>query len=216
MLESRLNIMKTTTTRSLGLLAMLLCLPAASQASVAPDAQPKNYPANPARHVASVTRTAKDTGEKKLIAAAEAQLPDHAGVLKAADPEQKPAGERLWWYGTTFGEIRVPYAITGEAVDYYAELIGKFGKQEFKGYAEPQSSLRYTASVASHPTLELDGKTFTNVRVVSMTLRFSATNCTGQSMGFDFTKERKVVFDAEGKILHVSGDGPVQVSAVAM
>ena len=196
-------------------LAMLVCLTTAAKASLAPGTTLKDFPADPSKHVVSVTRTAKDAGEEKLIAAAEGALPERDALLKAADPNQPPAGERLWWHAEQL-DIKLPFAITKEAIDYYSEVVTKFGKQEFKGFIQPTSNLTYAASVTSHPTLELDGKTFTNVRVVTMTLEFGQSFCVQQSAAMHFSKERKVVFDANGKILHISGDGPTEAPMMAI
>jgi hypothetical protein len=202
-----------TTARLLAVTAIAMA--ASAHASMLPDAVQKEWPANPARHVVTIKRVSNNDAEAKMIAAAEAAVPAKADVLAAAQQDPAPAGEKLWWHDEQLG-IKIPFAITGEAVAYYSALIDGYGKQALTRYIEPGSEMTYQASVAAAESVELDGKTFKNVFVVSMSLMFSENFAATSTEGMMFSKERKVVLDKDGKVLHVSGDGPTQAAIVAI
>ena len=185
-------------------------------AAMLPDAKPKDWPANPAKHQVVVSREAADAKESAMIAAAEAAQAPKEALRKAATAEgAAPAGDKVWWYKEQIG-IRIPYAITGDAVAYYSEVVGKYGKQAFNRYIEPSSRLDYHAGVKFHKEFKLDDKTFKDVHVVTLKLTFSEDFAASQTEGMRFEKERVVVLDAEGKVLHISGDGPTEVPVVAI
>lgn len=184
-------------------------------AAMVPDATPKDWPANPTKHQVVIRREAADEKQSAMIAAAEAAQAPKQAVLKAAADDAAPAGDKTWWYKEQLG-IRIPYAITADAVAYYAELIGKYGKQTFNRYVEPSSSLNYQASVKFHKEFKLDDKTFNDVHVVTLKLIFGQQFAATQTEGMHFQKERVVVLDAAGKVLHISGDGLTEVPVVAI
>ena len=70
--------------------------------------------------------------------------------------------------------------------------------------------------MAKHETFEVDGKTFTNVSVVTLSITFSENFVTTQTEGMEFAKKRVVIFDAAGKVLHTSGDGETEVPIMAI
>jgi len=195
--------------------AALLCLTAGANASLLPGAEPKEWEPNPAKHVVTITRTPKDATETKMIAAAEAATPPEADVLAVAKLDPAPADPKLWWSNEQLG-IKIPYAITAEAIAYYSALVEGYGKQSVKRYIEPSSRFNYQAAVTKHDTIELDGKNFSDVYLVTMTLNFSEDFAASGTEGMTFTKERKVVLDKDGKALHISGDGATQVAIVAI
>lgn len=150
-----------------------------------------------------------------MIAAAEAAQPSMEALRKLAKEGQAPKGEKVWWYEEQIG-IRIPFAITADAIAYYSELVGKYGKQAFDRYTEPSSHLDYHASVKFHQEFKLDGKTFEKVNVVTMQLTFDEYFSATQAEGLSFKKERVVILDGEGKVLHISGDGPTEVPILAI
>jgi hypothetical protein len=115
-----------------------------------------------------------------MIAAAEAAQPSNEALSKALEagerngapaldpPKQalRPAGDKVWWYQEALG-IRIPCAITADAVVYYSDLVGKYGKLDFKRYAQPSSHLDYHATVAAPQKFEHQGQTFKDVHVVN-------------------------------------------------
>ena len=121
-----------------------------------------------------------------------------------------PAGDKVWWYKEQLG-IRIPFAITADTVAYYSELAGKYGKQALNRYMQPSSRLDYHAGVKFHKEYKLDDKTFNDVHVVTLKLILSQNFVATQIAGMQFEKERVVILDAKGKVLHISGDGPTEV-----
>lgn len=183
-----------------------------AMAAVTPDSQPKDWPANATKHVVKIKREAADKKQAELIAAAEAAQPSKEELQKAAGV---PAGEKVWWHKEEIG-IRIPFAITADAVAYYSELVAKYGRQEFKRYIEPSSKLDYHAAVKFHREFKLGDKTFTDVHVVTLKLVFDENFAASGTEGMHFEKERVVVLDAAGKVLHVSGDGPTETAILAI
>ncbi len=176
---------------------------------------PKEWPANTNKHTVTIVRSASEEAGRALIARAEGLQPDRAELVKAAGDVPLPREGKVWWCREQFG-IRIPYAVTGDAVTYYTGLVVGYGKARMKRYAEPSSALKYTAAVKRQDRFELDGKTWQNVDVVTLKLEFRQSFCASGTEAFGFTKERTVVFDAQGKVLHVSGDGVTDVPVMAI
>ena len=200
--------------RGVALLATALWTTHAA-AALAPGSEPKKWPANAAKHVVTLTRTPADAASQRLIKAAEAAVPSRDELKKAAGDFKLPEDGSPWWYKEELG-VRIPFAVTGEAVKYFADLVGRYGKETFTRYVEPNSRLTYSAKVASHETFTRDTATFSNVRVVTLTLDFSQNFCATGTEGMSFRKERVVVFDASGAILKIFGDGPTETPVLAI
>jgi hypothetical protein len=191
--------------------------------------EPREWPANPEKHRVKVSREAADTTQAKMIAVAEAVQPSAETVRQAAeapdrlDPlglnrkkgEPVPVGEKVWWYKEQLG-VRIPCAITADAVAYYTDLVTNYGKQVLKRHAEPSSRLDYQAGVKFHMEFKGEGKTFNNVHVVTLKLTFDQNFAATGTEGMHFEKQRIVVLDAGGKVLQISGDGPTDVPILAM
>lgn len=196
---------------------------------VLPGAMPKDWPANPAKHIVSVHRESVDKQQAAMIALAEATLPSKELLLQAMkagdrnDPlglnqpkdAKLPAGEKVWWYKEQLG-IRIPCAITAEAVAYYKDLVNKYGKQAHKRYLEPSSNVNYQASTMFKKEFIIDGKTFKDVNVITLKLAFNQSFCASGTEGMHIKKERIVIVDNAGKVLHISGDGPTAVPIFAI
>jgi hypothetical protein len=197
-------------------------------AAILPDSKPKEWPSDPTKHVVTIRREATDDKQSAMIAAAEAAQPSKEALLKAAntrDPNdplglaqpqeaQPPAGDKVWWYKDQLG-IHVPCAITADAVAYYSELVGKYGKQALNRFMQPSSRLDYHAGVKFHKEFKLDDKTFNDVHVVTLKLIFSQNFVATQTEGMQFEKQRVVILDDKVKVLHISGDGPTEVPILA-
>lgn len=216
--------------RSVCLLAALaLSSFGTASAAVTPDSKPKDWPANPAQHKVRIHREAADAKQTAMIAIAEAAQPSQESLRNATEAAERNAplglnqskkaplhaGEKVWWYKEQLG-IRIPSAITADAVAYYSDLVGKYGKQVLKRYTEPSSRLDYHAGVAFHKEFKLGGKTFNNVHVVTLKLTFDQNFAATQTEGMHFEKKRVVVLDGKGKVLHISGDGPTEVPILAI
>jgi len=196
--------MKTTTTQRLGgLLAAtaggLLLAALAARGAMLPGSQPKAWPMNPAKHVTAITREAADDTGRKMIAAAEAAAP----------------GTNAWWCGER-NRIRIPYALTHEALAYYTALVQGYKQRAWKAYIEPNSKLEYTAAVARRDAFTANGKTYANVYVVTLKLTFAANFTEDATAGVHFSKERTVVLDAQGTVLKITGDGPTEMPMLAI
>lgn len=210
-------------------LMLSLALAHAAAAAMLPDSQPKDWPANPAKHRVTVSRKAADEKQAAMIAAAEAAQPSKEALRLAAEARDRndptglaqpqeallPAGDKVWWDKEIYG-IRIPCAITADAVTYYSDLVKKYGKQELKRYIEPSSSLDYLATVAFHKEFTHDGQTFKEVHVVTMKLTFSQNFVATMTEGMHFQKDRVVILDAKGKVLLITGDGPTEVPILAI
>ncbi len=113
--------------------AVLMASMQVQGARVAGGDKPKDWPANPDRHVIKIERKAADDIGKKMIEAAE--------VAKS--------GTGVWWMTKDGSDVMVsgmkmPYALTLEALDYYSGRVRNYQKQAWPGrYSEPQSSLTY-------------------------------------------------------------------------
>ena len=135
----------STAIRLASVLLAWLTFTGLTTAAVLPGAMPKEWPANPAKHQVVITRAAKDDKESALIAAAEAAQPSKEKLREAAEARDRndplglaqpkgakaPVGDNVWWYKEQLG-IRIPCAITADAVTYYSDLVGKYGKQVLK------------------------------------------------------------------------------------
>ncbi len=186
-----------------------------TQAAVLEGAEPKEWPANPAKHKVVIKREAADKKQLAMIAVAEATQPTKLALEQAAAGDPLPAGEKVWWAKEQLG-IRVPCAITAEAVTYYADLVGNYGKKALTRFSEPSSNLGYHAGIKFHQEFKLEGKTFKEVHVVTLKLSFSQHFAATATEGFSFEKERVVVLDANGKVLHVVGDGLTEALIMAI
>ncbi len=198
-------------------------------AAMLPDSKPKAWPADPTQHQVTIRREAADDKQSALIATAEAAQPSQEALRKAADTRDRndpagvaqpkeaalPAGENVWWYEEQLG-IRIPFAVTADAVAYYSEWVGKSGKLALSRHMQPTSRLDHHAVVEFHKEFKLDDRTFADVHVVTLKLSFSQSFVATQTEGMQFEKKRIVILDAKGKVLHISGDGPTDVPVLAI
>ena len=163
-------------------------------------------------HKITIARQYESEEEARLIQMAESVYPNREDVLAVEGHFLKdksiPAGEELWWYDA-FDGVRVPYAITGDAVRYYRDLTLAFRKGDLagsNGIRMLKSELHYAAAVARHEHYKSGGREFRDVSVVTMKLSWSQY-CGGECAMSFHQKGRIVVFDAAGKIVAVLLDG---------
>jgi hypothetical protein len=155
----------------------------------------------------SVERNFDSPEELELIEIAESIYPAREDVLAVYEVEyigEPPDGD-LWWY--TEYEVRIPYAITTEAIDYYSDVILQLREDhpDPVGPFVPGSFFSYTASVAFYETYENEGQTFTDVYVVTM--EFDWGDGLFFLSGGGFQKMRVVVLTPDGEPLGIFGDG---------
>jgi hypothetical protein len=166
-------------------------------------------------HIIKVQRIIRTENDMRMINIAESTYPPRTEVLEAIKKahfklEEVPQ-DKLWWY-SEFDGVRIPYAITAEAVDYYVNLVQGYRKREWKSDIEPSSQFTYSAEVVFSEHYEKNENKFQQVYVVNMKLSMRATFASLSAVGF--AKERIVVLDRQGKVLAVFGDGetPFMVS----
>ncbi|MCK4752718.1 MAG: hypothetical protein KAS75_04665 [Planctomycetes bacterium] len=167
-------------------------------------------------HVIKIIRTIRSENDSRMITIAENTYPPRTKVLEAIKeahfkPKQISEKDKLWWY-SEFDRVKIPYAITIEAIDYYVGLVESYRVRRWKSDIEPSSKFIYSAEVEFRENYEKEGKTFQKVYVVDMKLSMRATFASLAGIGFG--KERTVIIDRDGKVLAVFGDGktPVRVS----
>jgi len=197
---------------SIGLILMTANMQ--TKASLLPGAELQKWPANAENHEISIVREAENETAKNMIAAAEAAAPP-VEALNAAKEEHGSDNDTNWAHKEELG-ILIPYAITSEAVDYFTELVGKFQEQSVERYIEPSSHFSYRASVTFHENFTLNDTNLANVHVVTLWMEFSQNFATTMTEGMFFSKERTVILDEEGHVVHIDGDGDTHVPIVAI
>lgn len=159
-------------------------------------------------HKLQVTRSAQTDVAKRCLKLAEEAYPRREDVLKVyrafglADSSVPP--QKLWWY-TTHNGVRIPYAITGEAVGYYERLIKGYRERKWPTGSHPQSRLEYSARANLVKRCRHESHTFEDVYVVRMYLDFHASWSKSQELRFQ--KERTVIVHPSGEVLASFGDG---------
>lgn len=163
----------------------------------------------------TIVREYGNPQEAKLIQLAESTYPGRDDVLAAAQSawvrKAVLPAEQLWWYDS-FDDVRIPYAVTGDALRYYRDLTLAFRGGDFSGSNNIpmlNSNLDYKATVKHHESYTAGGKAFQDVTLVSLTLTWG--QYCGSECAMYFKKEREVVFDRSGKILAVLFDGKTGV-----
>lgn len=154
----------------------------------------------------SVIRRMRSPDERALIEAAERLAPDTSlfRVNKLSTP-YLPADPVDRWWSHSYGDTRVPFAITTNAVSYYRELWSKLAAQNRKDLSEVVFG--YTAEVSSQLTPE-------GFRVVVMRMWWTEEcHLPKASCHWGFDHDRRVYFDSSGKAIRVEGDKQTVVIA---
>ncbi|MFH1744109.1 MAG: hypothetical protein ABIH23_34330 [bacterium] len=169
-------------------------------------------------HTIEVERVAANENEYRLIRAAENFYPPREEVLesiKTASFKIKtiPTEDvRLWWC-SEFDGVRIPYAITKDAIDYYVSVVRALQKGDFSvcnGIHQKASRFRYSVGVTFHEHYEYEDQTFENVHVISMKMLMFTYG--GPICAMSFEKERIVILDKDCRIICVYGDGKTPTS----
>jgi hypothetical protein len=164
----------------------------------------------PDAHETWVSRSFDGEEEEALIAAAESVCPNREAVLAVYNyDELGPAPDEgcLWWYAKYNG-VRIPYALTRGAIDYYMAKQEQWRGKSPTGEAAPASKssvLDYSARIRWRETYGLGDQAFEDVYVVTLSLSWSKTGGPLSGHGFDIV--RIVVLKADGTVLAVEGDG---------
>jgi len=165
----------------------------------------------PRAFVATVNRGFRNAEEERLLRIAEETYPPTEAVLSIAGSrrgrEALSKEKRLWWYDK-FDGVRLPYAVTMDAVRYYLALtqaLGRGDTTETKGIRMKSSEFSYHANISARPaTYSRDGRVFKDVYVVEMGLKWS--NYCGSLCACWFHLDRTVVLRRDGTVLCVFGD----------
>lgn len=162
--------------------------------------------------VAMVHRSFRNREEERLIRIAEETYPPPEAVRAAA---ARPSSDKvafssekdLWWYGD-FDGVRLPYAVTMDAVRYYLQLTQSFGRgdtTQTHGIRMKRSDFSYSASISRRPEpYSRDGRVFNDVYLVEMRLNWS--NYCSPLCACSFRLDRTVVLRRDGTVLCVFGD----------
>lgn len=161
--------------------------------------------------VATVHRNFRDAEEERLVRIAEETFPPREAVLAVA--ESRPGrhapteGDRLWWYDE-FDGVRLPYAVTLDAVRYYlrmAQAMGRGDSARVGGLRMKRCKFSYSAGISDRPsTYSRDGRVFHDVIIVDLHLSWS--DVCGSLCACSFQLDRTVVLRQDGTVLCVFGD----------
>jgi hypothetical protein len=180
-----------------------------------PDSLVERYQGD--RFAIIIDRKVSDARDRSLIERAEQLFPNEAAIERAVDTflighsgrawvaafqdaESRP-GQRWWW--REWDDTLLPFAITGAAVAHYVERVRQLsaGPNPFAAY-EPtalhRASFQYVATV--QPVSESS-----NIEVV---LRIKWSLFCGARCALGFEHSRRVVFDENGEVIEIEGDGP--------
>lgn len=169
----------------------------------------------------TIERISANSFEASLIEKAEKYYPPRDEVIYAAQQWNTQIPDSGYWYYGEFDGVRIPFCITGDAVDYYSNLIDEFNKKPYDTFSL-SAEFTYKVEVEfkenySSPPTNSTGEVvipdeFTSVYVVSMELKWN--DYCGPLCAMWINKQRFVVFDKDGNLLRVYHDGetPVPVS----
>jgi hypothetical protein len=124
--------------------------------------------------------------------------------------------EKLWWFEDFRGK-KIPYSITGDAVNFYLNQYRSFKKKlkerraktKWRGSNENRVFFHYSATVKSLPVLsDLEpGDDSSPDSVTTVTLLLKWYEFRGQTHGWGFEKTREVVFSGKRRVVEIKGDG---------
>lgn len=160
-----------------------------------------------------VTRSARDTAERRMIEMAERLFParatierevrqiDGSGNVRAFARAATLPGDR-WWTREWDG-VLLPYAITGATVQDYLTRMRAM-PVDTGWFARVIAAGTFRANFQYHADVERSGEPGARFRV-RMSMHYSMY-C-GKLCAMVFDKERTVEFDAHGQPTKVTGDG---------
>lgn len=157
---------------------------------------------------------------------AEAIYPDRSKIYpKRNSTKQENAEitswyfERLWWF-EEHKHYRVPYALTGDAVNYYIRMYKAFKsrsqmaaiKDSSKTGIQNRVEFAYSAKIIksgaeSSTTTEAGDSNF--AQPVKVILKMRWFEYCGEPCGWGFEKTREVYFSSKTSVTRITGDGRV-------
>lgn len=168
----------------------------------------------PSAFHAVVERGAATAEEERFLHIAESLYPSRDSVLARGTPCAEADAAEHPWAASCSLEPRMPYALTASAVRFHLDRIAAYRRGDFQGLTRPlrTGAMRYEAAGEWLPTFEMDGRRYTDVHVVRLTLTWRIRNGPEWYASYSFTKNRIVVFSRGGDVLAVHGDGPTPLA----
>ncbi|WP_347839479.1 hypothetical protein [uncultured Draconibacterium sp.] len=166
-----------------------------------------------------IERLSENSFEAELISKAEAHYPPREAVVEAAQWSGMEVPETNWWYYNHFDGVLIPYCITTEAIDYYADLIDQYNANkedvffitaEFSYTADVDFYETYTSPASNSVGSPVETKSYEAVYVVTLDLKW--TNYCGPLCAMWIDTQRIAVFNQSGELLDVFLDGEQSVA----
>lgn len=164
-------------------------------------------------HSFSIERKFNGEKQEELIRIAEAIYPQVTGEEKHDfDPNKeseyeadrrkeggyvKPIESKPYWSSSNFDGVKISKIISQRSIAYYRDLVLRYRTSQPVPYRMNSTELTYIATVNSFGSTQVAGKTYENVSVV--TLKIKWTQYCGSLCAGAFNTEKVVVFDRSGK-----------------
>jgi hypothetical protein len=168
----------------------------------------------------NIERVFSNEFEQNLISSAESFYPPRDSVLNAAESWFRDLiPDTNYWFYDSFDGIRIPYAITIDAINYYSDFIDTLNaglksiiyKAVFKYKAEITYYTSYTFEGVDPLTeIPLPIISFEDVYVVEMNLSWD--HYCGMECGLYIKHKRIVVLNSQGELLQIFYDGKIPVA----
>ena len=203
--------------KSLNILLIILFLYGCSDEVSSPDSgqQPPKR-----EFTKNIERVFLNEFEQNLIITAESFYPPRDSVLNAASPEfQIFIPDTNYWFYDSFDGVRIPYAITIDAINYYSNIIDLLNASPnsliYKADFDYKAEVAYFNSYSFEGIDPFTGDTlpsisFNNVFVVKMDLSWD--HSCGPECGLYIIHKRIVIFNSEGELLQIFHDGKIPVT----
>ncbi|MFO7526851.1 MAG: hypothetical protein R6W68_15465 [Ignavibacteriaceae bacterium] len=176
--------------------------------------QPKNG------YTKQIERIYSNEFEKNLITLAESFYPPRDSVLSVTPTEYIPfIPDSNYWFYQSIDGVKIPYAITKEAIIYYSEIIDTLNARQnsliYKAAFIYRAELTYYSSYIFEGLdpitgLPLQSESFNNVYVVCMDLSWD--HFCGPVCGLYIDHKRIVVFDIQGNPIRIFYDGEILIA----
>jgi hypothetical protein len=169
----------------------------------------------------SISRNFNNEFEEKLLNRAESIYPPRDSVLKFTPEKYKNSIPSTgYWFYDIIDSIKIPYAITSHAVDYYSKKVDELYKDstsiiysaKFIYKAEVNYYDTYSLKVDRIHQFIKQPYSFNNVFVVEMYLEW-IHEC-GNLCGLSISLKRIIIFDKQGNFLRTFYDRSTSVLIV--
>ncbi len=171
------------------------------------------------KHTVKVERIFNDEFERKLISVAENAKPTKAEMnrILAKNGNRLSSEDVLSkWWNELYGErLKFPLYLNAEAIRHHRQMSRQLKKVfvDANGVKMIGSKLEYSAKVSQHESIAIEDHRFTDVYIVQMDL--SWMEYCGPVCSFQFSIDRKIVFDRLGNILAIYDDNADRAALVS-